>query len=204
MKHALILLLLAAPTAFAITIDNNNDEYLGASIDYINHGLRVNETGNPAKSTENQATGYSLRAGFYSNSYLSWEMEYADAGSADRYYAQPGFNDDHLEVSQRSFSLSAIGHLPLNETFGLYGRIGFARMTGKGTFDSQATGQSGSVSARATKPVIGIGMEAKLNNGWRAYTELTQFSKLKYGEHGSWPSDSQHVRRLLAGVSYHY
>lgn len=203
MKHTLLLLALLTPAAFAL--DSSNDEYLGASIDYVRHGLKLNNDALPGgKSQDNTTVGYSLKAGFYSSPNLSWELEYANAGKASQYYRSPNAADDHLEMSQQSVSLSAIGHLPLNDKFGLYGRLGVARLTGRATLDLPSSNASGSLKATATVPVIGIGVEAKFDNNWRGFAELIQTKKLNFSENTDWSELTHSVRRFSTGLAYHY
>ena len=197
MKKTLLLLALLPAAAFAV--DGKNDEYLGASLDYVHHGLTLGSQnlGNQTKQEKNQI-GYSVKAGFHSHPNLSWELEYADAGKAKQTFNNAG-NTNQLDVSLNSITISAIGHLPLTEKLGLYGRVGVARLSGKASLNG-----NGAYKARDNVPVMGVGLKAKIDDSWYAYTELTQYGKLQYGKFDNLPTDSHKVRRINAGLSYHY
>lgn len=203
MKRVLISgLLLASSMALA---NGSSDEYLGASLDVVQHGLKLGDSSYPSKGEDKRDTGYSVKAGYYSSPNLAWELEYADSGKGTRNYDRPGSPDDKLEAHVKSFSISAKAQLPINDKLSVYGKAGVARLAGRQTFRSAVLPEEVLVQkANKLVPVFGIGAELKLDDNLRAFLELSQTGKLKYDANGTLPADTQQLRRLGAGFSYHY
>lgn len=196
MKKSLILLALLAPLA-AHAVDSSKDEYIGGNLSLSRHSVSMgNATYNTQNKSDNNDTGFGLRAGFYSHDNLSWELDYQDYGKSERSYSSNG----KVESTLSSVGISAIGHLPLNQKLGLFGRVGMARVESKTT----ATGSVGNTSfkARKTVPVIGIGLESQLSPDMRGFVEYAQTGKVKSSTGGA--EDSHSASRLSAGVTYHY
>lgn len=196
MKKSLALLALIAPLA-AHAVDSSKDEYIGGNLSLTRHSVGMgNPTFNTQTKTESNDTGYGLRAGFYSHDNLSWELDYQDYGKNVRTYGTSGKAESKLS----SIGVSAIGHLPLNEKLGLYGRVGLARVASKTTLSGSIA--STGFKARKTVPVIGVGVESQLNADMRGYVEYTQTGKVKSSTGGA--EDTHSASRLSAGVTYHY
>jgi len=196
MKKHLVLLALLAPLA-AHAVDSSKDEYIGGNLSLSRHTVSM---GNPAFNSQTKAdsndSGYGLRAGFYSHNNLSWEVDYQDYGKNVRTYSTNG----KVESKLSSFGVSAIGHLPLNDKLGLYGRVGLARVESKTTLSGNI-GNTG-FKSRKTTPVIGVGLETQLTPEMRGYVEYAQTGKVKSTTGGA--EDSHSASRLSAGVTYHY
>lgn len=196
MKKHLVLLALLAPMA-AYAVDGSKDEYIGGNLSLTRHSVGM---GNPAFNNQTKSdsndTGYGLRAGFYSHDNLSWELDYQNYGKNVRTYSTNG----KVESALSSVGVSAVGHLPLNDKLGLYGRVGLARVESK-TTSSGSIGATG-FKARKTVPVIGIGLEAPLSPEIRGYVEYAQTGKVKSSTGGA--EDSHSASRLSAGITYHY
>lgn len=190
MKKNLLLLALLAPLA-AHAVDTSKDEYIGGNLSLSRHSVSM--PGYTTTSSDNKANGYGFRAGFYSHDNLSWELDYQNYGKAKRTVS----GGTQVESALSSVGVSAIGHLPINEQLGLYGRVGMARV------ESKTTGSDGSgFKARKTVPVIGVGLEAQIQPDMRAYVEYAKTGKVKSTTGGN--EDSHSGSRLSAGVSYHY
>lgn len=196
MKKSLVLLAMLAPLA-AYAVDSSKDEYIGGNLSLTRHKVSMgNPTFNTQTQTDSNDTGFGLRAGFYSHDNLSWELDYQDYGKEVRTYGTNGKAESKLS----SVGISAIGHLPLNQQLGVYGRVGLARVESKTTV-------SGSISntgfkAHKTVPVIGVGLESQLSPEMRGYVEYTQTGKVKSTTGGA--EDTHSASRLSAGVTYHY
>lgn len=196
MKKSLILLALLAPLA-AHAVDSSKDEYIGGNLSLSRHSVSMgNATYNTQNKSDNNDTGFGLRAGFYSHDNLSWELDYQDYGKNVRNYSGGG----KVESTLSSVGISAIGHLPLSQQLGLYGRVGLARVESKTTASGSITNTN--FKARKTVPVIGIGLESQLSPEMRGYVEYTQTGKVKSTTGGA--EDTHSASRLSAGVTYHY
>lgn len=196
MKKPLVLLALLAPLA-AHAVDSSKDEYIGANLSLSRHSVTMgNATYNTQTKSDSNDTGYGLRAGFYSHDNLSWELDYQDYGQNTRSYT----GDGKVESTLSSVGISAIGHLPLSQKLGLFGRVGLARVESKTTTSGSIT--SASFKARKTVPVLGIGLESQLSPDMRGYVEYAHTGKVKSTTGGA--EDSHSASRLSAGVTYHY
>ncbi len=188
MKKNLLLLALLAPLA-AYAVDSSKDEYIGANLSLSRHSVTM--PGYTTTKTDNNSNGYGLRAGFYSHDQLSWELDYQNYGTSERTLS----NGSKVESELSSVGISAIGHLPLNDKLGLYGRAGMARV------ESKTTGAN-SFKARKTVPVIGLGVETQLQPDLRAFVEVAKTGKVKSSTGGQ--EDTHSGTRLSGGITYHY
>lgn len=66
-------------------------------------------------------TGFKLYGGYNFNKYISAEVDYYDAGTISDNIGVVG-----VDVEITGFNISAMGRLPLNETFALFGKLGFS------------------------------------------------------------------------------
>jgi len=193
MKKNLLLLALLAPLA-AYAVDSSKDEYIGGHLSLSRHSVTL--PGYKSSNVDNNSNGYGLRAGFYSRDNLSWELDYQDYGKSKRMLSN-GVDSDRVESKLSSVGISAIGHLPLNDKLGLYGRAGMARV------ESKTTGSDGSgFKAHKTVPVIGLGVETQLQPDMRAFVEVAKTGKVKSST-GS-QEDTHSGTRLSGGITYHY
>ena len=188
MKKNLLLLALLAPLA-AYAVDSSNDEYIGGNLSLTRHSVTM--PGYTTTNADNNANGYGLRAGFYSHDNLSWELDYQNYGKSERTISGGGKVQSELS----SVGISAIGHLPLNDKMGLYGRAGLARLS------SKTTGVS-NFSARKNTAVLGVGLESQIQPNMRGFVEVTTTGKVKSTTGGA--EDSHSGTRLSGGITYHY
>lgn len=73
-------------------------------------------------------TGWKLMAGWRPLSSLGVELEYADLGSKNVTYVNPG-GTSRISTSAKATSLFAVGYLPLPEPWlDIYGKVGAARV----------------------------------------------------------------------------
>lgn len=114
-KLVAIALLSAAPLAFAET-----GFYLGAGAGQTS--FDVGSTAGTGISVDDSDTGFKLYGGFKFNPNFAVEAGYADIGSATM--VAPGFFNAEVEAS--ALFVDAVGLLPLNEQFALFGRLGLA------------------------------------------------------------------------------
>jgi OmpA-OmpF porin, OOP family len=117
--------------------------YLGGSI-----GEATNESG----EFKGSDTAFKLTAGYAVNQYFGIEVAYIDAGAQ-----QDNFGLVEIENESSGTLASALLRLPLGETFGLFGKIGYA------FYNSDTTSRLGNLSEResdsAEDLAYGVGVE---------------------------------------------
>jgi OOP family OmpA-OmpF porin len=103
--------------------------YVGAGIGQAT--LEVDAVGFDADDTS-----FKLFGGYAFNSNFAVELAYFDGGSPDQ-----DFGVGTVEISVDGVNLSALGRLPLGESFSLFGKLGYA------SYDAKVTARSGLASA---------------------------------------------------------
>jgi OmpA-OmpF porin, OOP family len=84
-------------------------------------------------------TSFKLFGGYAFNSIFAVELAYFDGGSPNE-----DFGVGTVEVSLDGVNVSALGRLPLGESFSLFGKLGYA------SYDAEVTARSGVASASAS------------------------------------------------------
>jgi OOP family OmpA-OmpF porin len=143
-------------------------------------------------SVDKNDTAYKAQVGYQFNQYFAVEGGYINFGKAQyRGTITGGIVKADIEAS--GFNIDAVGILPINESFSLFGKLGVidAKVELVGT---------SSVSATKWKPTYGVGATYNVNKQLGIRVEYEQFSKLgdsnKTGE-----SD---VNVISAGVAYKF
>ena len=137
---------------------------------------------NPSTVSETKDTGYRLFGGYQLHKYIAVEAAYVDLGRF-------GFRTDvtpkgSLSGSMRidGFEVSALGTLPLGESFGLFGRVGaFAAQTkttytGGGSIETLIGGDR--QKKRSTELVYGAGAMYNINKNLSVRGEWSRYEKL--------------------------
>ncbi|MDC8770284.1 outer membrane beta-barrel protein [Roseateles albus] len=153
--------------------------YVGGDIGRSSNNLK--SPTKPAVSTDKTATSWGLYGGYQFNKYFATELGVTRLGST------------HIgtgESTSTSYSLDAIGRLPLNDKFAFYGRLGAAH---------NERSYSGFDKNHAVGFKTGLGMEYALDKNWALRTELTRFNNM--------PTQSTYGNAsnvLSMGVNYHF
>ena len=191
LTSALLLAVLAAGAHAA----QPADEYIGIAGAIARHKTDYSGTifGNNGSNQENTRAGIAINAGYYLMPQLSLELAYADLGDSKRNYGT-----NKLKTNFRSVSFSALGHLPVNDAFGVYGRLGASQARARGTINGSSFTQ------HDYRPVFGFGVESTLSSDWRLFAELTHYGKVDFEDAAGKADGSVEVMALQAGVSYHF
>ena len=114
-KLVAIALMSAAPLAFA-----DAGFYMGAGVGQTS--FDVGDTAGTGINVDDSDTGFKIYGGYKFNPNFAVEAGYADIGSATMDF--PGFFNAEVEAS--ALFVDAVGSLPLNEQFSVFGRVGLA------------------------------------------------------------------------------
>jgi len=102
----------------------------------------------PSVNADTEDTGWKIYLGYQFNDYFAVEVEYADLGSyhgsyeatfTDPYYGEYGFENGTFHGSADGYGVSAVGLLPLNDRFELFGKVGVFKWKAKGGSDWYGT-----------------------------------------------------------------
>jgi OOP family OmpA-OmpF porin len=183
--QSLATLMLASSSVAVMAADSG--WYIGASLgqskaDYSASDLKssleaAGATGVVA-SVDNTDTGYKLFGGYQLNKNIGFEAAYVNLGSltANATYATPAGSPVRSNTDIDGYQLSAVGILPLNDAFSVFGKVGafFSKS------DSTATTSLTSVSANAdnTDWTYGLGGNWQFNPNIGLRAEWERFQGL--------------------------
>lgn len=193
MKPNALLLSLTLIAGVASAAPQLADEYIGFAGAIAQHKVDYSVLGGNGSNQENTRAGYVLNAGYYFMPQLSVELAFADLGESKRNYGA-----SKLSTNFRSISFSALGHLPINEQIGVYGRLGAGQVRARGTFEGE------SFTDHSYQPIVGVGIEGTLSSEWRLFAELTHYGKVSIEDDFGNEVASVKAMALQAGASYHF
>lgn len=140
---------------------------------------------NLSSSTEDSDLGYQATFGYRFNRYFAAELGLAQFGSLkSTARADVDFGSGFVPASvSLTFSaggpvVSAVGILPINEKFEVYGRLGYLFCSSERELTSRVDGQSGgfgSAKGDSQNPVYGLGFAYHFN---QVYSVRAEFQKL--------------------------
>lgn len=98
-------------------------DFSGSDVDAVLASVGATST----STTDNKDTGWKAFAGYRIMKYLAVEGAYTNFGdvTARSTITAPAPGTLNLKVETQAWSLSALGILPLNDKFSLFGRLGF-------------------------------------------------------------------------------
>jgi OOP family OmpA-OmpF porin len=139
--------------------------YVGAA--YGMTSFDIDTAGVTSPTVDDSDTGFKIYGGFQFNKHLGAEVGYVDGGKAT--FSGSGipslgigaFSGD-LKVTAITFA--AVGTLPLNEQFALFGKAGLAAWDAKAS--ANVAGLSGAADDSGTDLLYGIGARYNLNRNW--------------------------------------
>lgn len=131
---ALLLSTVVAAPAFAA----DEGFYAGVTLGSARVGVPAAFGG----ATKNSDTVYGILGGYQFNKNWAAELEYTGAGK---------FTTATSTGKADAFGVTAVGTLPMSDTFSLYGKLGFAQVTGK------ANGAA--ANANRTSATYGLGLQ---------------------------------------------
>jgi OmpA-OmpF porin, OOP family len=140
-------------------------------------------------------TAFSFGVGVDLNQFLAIEVAYRDFGSGqDSGIASDDFGDydwtDTLSAS--ALQGSVVGKLPVNDSFDVFGRLGFANI--EVDYDTNDGGFRSSESNSKTKGFFGVGASYNFTPEFALRTEYSQYAE--------W--DDLKLSVLTVGATYHF
>lgn len=146
--------LVTAPVALAqsnVERDQSGPYVSGSYGGYKSHGGEFED--------ENDLLGAAV--GYQFNPFFALEAEYIDFGN---------FGEDDVEGKLKGFGLSAVGRLPLTDSFGVYGKAGaFAS-----AFDVDAFNESETYDE--VSPFVGAGVDFRVTPALTAFAEYNRYN----------------------------
>ena len=146
--------LVTAPVALAQSNaerDQSGPYVSGSYGGYKSHGGEFED--------ENDLLGAAV--GYQFNPFFALEAEYIDFGN---------FGEDDVEGKLKGFGLSAVGRLPLSDSFGVYGKAGaFAS-----AFDVDAFNESETYDE--VSPFVGAGVDFRVTPALTAFAEYNRYN----------------------------
>ncbi|WP_138435997.1 outer membrane beta-barrel protein [Marinobacter shengliensis] len=145
---------MTAPAVWAqdqVSRDNSGPYISGSYGGYKSHGGEFKD--------ENDLLGAAL--GYQFNEFFALEAEYIDFGK---------FGDDDVKAKLKGVGLSAVGRLPLTQSFGVYAKAGaFASAFDVDAFDESETYDE-------VNPFIGAGVDFRVTNSLTAFAEYARYN----------------------------
>lgn len=203
-KHALIALLVAA----AVTPAYAGSVYVAGSVgrssadisksDIDNDLISAGATGVSSKLDKDD-TAYKAQVGYQFNENFAVEGGYVDLGKA-RYSATYSGGRSNASVKSSGPVIAALGIMPLNESFSIFGKLGVIYAKVESSVDATGPGgaASGSSSSTKLKTNWGGGVTYNINKQFGIRAEYEQFRKL--GDSST--TGESNVNMLSAGVVY--
>lgn len=159
MKKIALAVLLSAVAAPSFAVADDMHMYVGVRAGQAKSNIEPGTFNNSTGSSSNP-TGWGVLIGHSFNSNFAAEAEYLNLGEI-----KSGSNT----TDSTGFSLSGVGTFPINEGFSLFGKAGYAMITGKpgGSY----TGSD----AKSDAFTYGVGVQANLSPtisvrlGWDKY-----------------------------------
>lgn len=183
-KIAIIALLSAfASTAFA------GDFYVVGSIGQSDANISKSQLDNDlvnagatnlSSNLDNKGTAYKLLAGYQYNQYFGIEGGYIDLGKA-KYSATATEGTARADVKATGWAISAVGTLPINDSFSVFAKLGTirAKVEATASVSVPALGTfEGSADATNWKTTYGVGATYNFNKQIGLRAEYERFQKL--------------------------
>lgn len=138
--------------------------------------------GGIASSVDEDDTGYKLALGYKFNPSFALEGGYVNLGTStyDFSITTPGVANGHLEAEVRGWVVSAVGIMPLNDRFSLFGKLGaiYAEVEQSGTASAGGTSFTATASDKSWKATWGVGAQYEIARNWGVRAEYERFDKL--------------------------
>lgn len=161
-KAALAIILPAFAFSFSPPAAAQSDAgwYLGGA--YGMTSADIDTSSMPGLTIDDSGTGFKIYGGFQFNKYLGAEVGYVDFGKFDVTAGSTG------DLSATAYTVAAVGTLPLNESFALYGKVGMWMWKSKSSIPG-TTGDDG------TDIFYGAGVRYNFNKNWGLTLDVEQY-----------------------------
>jgi OOP family OmpA-OmpF porin len=205
-KIALIALLATVAAAPAFAGDVYVVGSVGRSAIDVNKGDLDNAVTSAgatglSSSLDKNDTAYKVQIGYQFNQNFALEGGYVDLGKANYSANYTGGNLNAI-VKASGLNIVAVGILPLNESFSIFGKVGVIHA--KVEVSATGTGPGGSASASDSstdwKPNFGIGGTYNISKQLGIRAEYERFQKLGNSD----TTGEANVDLLSAGVMYKF
>jgi OOP family OmpA-OmpF porin len=177
-----IRLIVAAALVSSAGVAYAGDIYLAGSIGQSDFGSATGAT-----SSDQHGTAFKLQLGYQFNPNWAIEGGYVNLGKATYNEAPP---NGTLQVKASGWNIGAVGTVPLNDKFSLFGKFGI--IDGK----VEANDATGSGSATKWRPTYGFGVKYDVSKTLGILAEYEHFDKL--GDNNT--SGTASINLLSAGV----
>jgi OOP family OmpA-OmpF porin len=170
---------IAGAVAVPAMAGNDMGPYIGAD---IGQG-HVDAHSGLGSSASGDATAWGIYGGYQFNPYVGAELGYRDFGST---------NLDNFGSSSKAHAVqgSVIGTLPVNDIFGVYGRLGLANVH----FSSDDAG----ISSSKTTSVLGVGASFKVAPQVKIRAEYDYYPRINVDGFG----DNAKLSAWTVGANY--
>ena len=115
-------------------------------------------------------TGFKIFGGYSFNDNFAVELSYFDLGEVSGRINDPFFGNISFDVGVSGLNASAVGRLPISDTFSLFGKLGFASYDVDGHATISGVG-SGSDSQSETDMTYGLGAALSFGGQWEVRVE---------------------------------
>ena len=183
----------------AVAVAEESGFYLDTGGDHLNSGLDERRGGAIAPSVDSRAVtfdglndsnfGWKVFAGFRFNQFVGAELGFVDASEASAAFAaatmESGTLNGNTEVSE--FSGAVTGSFPLNQQFGVFGKLGAAHWDVDGTATTTVGGTAVSVLAKGsgTNLLLSFGGRYNFNDQTVFKFEWEHYSDIRLGNTGT-------------------
>jgi len=144
--------------------------YIGAAYGMTSFDLDTTGITNP--SVDDSDSGFKIYGGFQFNKHLGAEVGYVDFGKAAVSGSISGIPFTG-NIDLTAMTVAAVGTLPLNESFALFGKVGL--WTWDATASVSALGSAGSADDSGTDAFFGAGLRYNLNKNFALTLELEMY-----------------------------
>jgi len=156
-----VIAALALAASMAAQADTQPGFYAGAGIGTT----KVGDDNFSGPGVDDSDTGFKIFGGYTFNENWGVEVSYFDFGEAS---ASDG--GDSVSVGVTGLSAAAVGRLPINDMFAVYGKLGFASYDVKAKFNVAGFG-SGSASDSDSDMIYGVGGALSFGGNFEARLE---------------------------------
>jgi OmpA-OmpF porin, OOP family len=160
----------ALTAALAARADVQPGFYAGASV-----GSTTIDDDGFGSAIDDSDTGFKLFGGYTFNDNFAIEASYFDLGEANGSFDDPFFGPFDFDVGVSGLNVSAVGRVPLTQTFSLFGKLGFASYDLDVSFNGPGF-VSGSGSESETDLTYGVGGALSFAEQWEVRVEFEAIS----------------------------
>lgn len=160
---------LALTAAMAAQADVQPGFYAGGSIGTTK--LKDDGFVSAGFDVDDSDTGFKIFGGYSFNNNFAIELSWFDLGEVSGGFNDPFFGDINFDVGVSGLNASAVGRVPVSETFSLFGKLGVASYD----LDARATVAgigSGSDSQSETDLTYGVGAALSFGGQWEVRAEF--------------------------------